>query len=99
MSSPAEPAAVIGTGVLRNARGQLLLDRASYRLRVRRDDVDGWKPIEGHILNPPTPWGFPISAIGADVVLETANGRHWLCILVDHRGHLISRGMPLPFGR
>ena len=31
----------------------------------------------GTILNPPVPWGFPVTAIGADVVLELSDGRRW----------------------
>ena len=47
------------------------------------------QPVEGTILNPPVPWGFPVTAIGADVVLELSDGRRWECVLLDHRGRLV----------
>ena len=92
MASPPEPSALIGRGVLRDARGEVLLNDASYRLLVRADgSVGALQPIEGAILNPPVPWGFPLTAIGAHVVLDLADGRHWDCVLADHEGRLRSR--------
>ena len=91
MSGPNEPSAVIGMGVLRTTRGDVLLEGASYRLSVRAS-ATGLEPVEGTILNPPVPWGFPVTAIGADVVLEMSDGRLWECVLLDHRGRLAARG-------
>ena len=93
MSGPNEPSALIGIGVLRTSRGDLLLEGASYRLTVRSGGSAGaLQPVEGTILNPPVPWGFPVTAIGADVILELSDGRRWHCVLTDHRGRLTSRG-------
>jgi len=81
-----------GTGVLRTARGDILLQEASYRMTVRDGDSAGaLHPVEGTILNPPAPWGFPVTAIGADVVLALSDGRRWHCVLNDHRGRLVKR--------
>jgi hypothetical protein len=92
MSIPNEPSALTGTGVLRTARGDVLLEEASYRVTVRDGGSAGaLQPVEGTILNPPVPWGFPVTAIGADVVLELSDGRHWHCVLNDHRGRLVGR--------
>jgi hypothetical protein len=92
MSVPDEPSALIGTGVLRTVRGDVLLQHASYRLTIRSGGSAGsLQPVEGTILNPPVPWGFPITAIGAAVVLELSDGRRWDCLLLDHRGRLVSR--------
>jgi hypothetical protein len=54
------------------------------------------QPLEGTILNPPVPWGFPVAAIGSDVVLELSDGRRWECVLLDHRGRLVARGSRYP---
>ena len=89
---PNEPSALIGIGVLRNARGDVLLEGASYRVTVRDGGSAGaLQPVEGAILNPPVPWGFPVTAIGAEVVLELSDGRRWHCLLNDHRGRLVGR--------
>ena len=96
----AEPSAVIGKGVLRSSHGDVLLDDASYRLTLRSEGSAGaLQPVEGSILNPPVPWGFPATAIGADVILDLADGRHWKCVLADHRGRLVSRAVYLEEGR
>ena len=59
VKSPSPPAALIGHGVLRDVRGEILLEGASYRLIVRAEGSAGaLHPIEGTILNPPVPWGF-----------------------------------------
>ena len=92
MAGPNEPSALIGTGVLRTTRGDVLLVGASYRLTVRSTGNGLLEPVEGTILNPPVPWGFPVTAIGADVVLEMPDGRRWECVLLDHRGRLTARG-------
>jgi hypothetical protein len=95
MSGPSEPSALIGIGVLRSARGDVLLEEASYRVTVRDGGSAGaLQPVEGTVLNPPVPWGFPVTAIGADVVLELGDGRRWHCVLNDHRGRLVGRGAP-----
>lgn len=96
MAAPNEPSALIGMGVLRTTRGEVLLDGASYRLNVRSIAGGTLQPIDGTILNPPVPWGFPVTAIGADVVLELSDGRHWECVLLDHRGRLTARGSRFP---
>ena len=96
MAGPNEPSALIGMGVLRTTRGDVLLEGASYRLTVRSLGSGPLQPIDGMILNPPVPWGFPVTAIGADVVLELSDGRHWECVLVDHRGRLTPRSSRFP---
>ena len=91
MAGPNEPSALIGMGVLRTSRGDVLLEGASYRLTVRALGSGPLQPIDGSILNPPVPWGFPVQAIGAEVVLELSDGRRWECLLLDHRGQLAPR--------
>ena len=97
MAGPSEPSVLIGTGVLRTTRGDVLLEGASYRLAVRSGGRGELQPVDGTILNPPVPWGFPVTAIGADVVLELADGRRWECVLLDHRGRLAARGSRFPY--
>jgi hypothetical protein len=96
MAGTNEPSALIGMGVLRTTRGDVLLEAASYRLTVRSTGGGTLQPVEGTILNPPVPWGFPVTAIGADVVLEMSDGRRWDCVLLDHRGRLAARGSRFP---
>ena len=89
---PNEPSALIGIGALRNARGDVLLEGASYRVTLRDGGSAGaLQPIEGAIGNPPVPWGFPVTAYRRQVVLELSDGRRWHCVLDDHRGRLVAR--------
>ena len=84
--------AVSGTGVLRSIRGEVLLAHAEYRLNIRADGSAGaTQPLDGMILNPPFPWGFPVTALGTDLILDLADGRQWHCALADHEGRLLGR--------
>ena len=80
------------TAMIPNTLFYVLWQEAPYRVTVRDGDSAGpIHPVEGTILNPPAPWGFPVTAIGADVVLELADRRRWHCVLNDHRGRLVKR--------
>ena len=92
MAGSTQPPPLSGVGVLRSSSGDVLLDAASYHLTVRSIGSRPLQPVDGAILNPPEPWGFPVLAIGSDVVLELSDGRRWECVLLDHRGQLGPRG-------
>jgi hypothetical protein len=79
------PVARIGLGRLRSEGGDILLEHARYVI-VGREEM-----TSANILNPPAPWGFPMSVVGLAAVLELADGELWHCVVADERGRLMNR--------
>jgi len=81
-----------GTGVLKTARGEVVLAHADYVVTVTHpSNTDAPEKIEGRIVNAPD-YGFDSGHVGLPMVLTLKDGRAWDCALVDASGRLAWRG-------